>query len=493
MAMIRIHNLTFGYEGSSNNVFENVTVTLDTDWRLGLSGRNGRGKTTLLRLLAGTLTGRGEISGGAGFSYFPYPINHPERFAIEVVEDVNPDCGYWQIAKELSLLGVDEDILYRAYGTLSGGERTKLLLAAMFTAEGRFMLIDEPTNHLDAEGRAVLAAYLAKKKGFILVSHDRAFLDGAIDHVLSLNRGSITVEKGNMTAHLENMERTLMHERAENLRLKKEIVRLEDAKRQAAGFAAKAEKKKFTGADNASGLRPDRGHLGHVAAKMMKRSKAIEGRISRDIEEKETLLKDSEYTAVLRANYIPYFKERLLSVENLCVAFGEKTVLKDVHFELFRGECVALTGKNGSGKSTLLKAVLGTVAPTSGRITLGSGLKISYVRQDTEGMCGSIREYARGLDAALFFAMLIKLGMERKEFDRPVEQLSEGQKKKVLLARSLTEEAHLYVWDEPLNYVDMISRLQIEAMLVESNASMLIVEHDAKFIEGVATREIQLL
>ena len=178
MSLIQVSNLTFAYEGSYENIFENVSFRIDTNWRLGFTGRNGRGKTTFLNLLMGKYPYQGSISATVAFSYFPFPVEDGSVFAIDVVEEIYPEYQYWQIAREMNALELDEEVLYRPYETLSNGEQTKLQLAVLFTKENNFLLIDEPTNHLDIRGRELVSRYLKSKRGFILVSHDRSFLDG---------------------------------------------------------------------------------------------------------------------------------------------------------------------------------------------------------------------------------------------------------------------------------------------------------------------------
>lgn len=176
MSLIKIQNLSFGYDGSFENVFENVNLQLDTKWKLGCTGRNGRGKTTLLRLLMGELGYTGKIVSSVDFEYFPYTPK-ASYFTVDVIQEIAPLAEDWQIRRELHLLEVDDDLLYRQFSTLSSGEQTKILIIGMFLRENSFLLIDEPTNHLDRHAREVLAAYLRRKSGFILVSHDRDFLD----------------------------------------------------------------------------------------------------------------------------------------------------------------------------------------------------------------------------------------------------------------------------------------------------------------------------
>lgn len=150
MSLINISNLTFAYEGSGENIFENVSFQIDTDWKLGFTGRNGRGKTTFLNLLLGKYEYRGNISGGVIFEYFPFEIKDKILKTIDIVNSLNHDYQMWELEREMSLLDVSEDVLYRGFDTLSNGEQTKILLAVLFLREDRFLLIDEPTNHLDA-------------------------------------------------------------------------------------------------------------------------------------------------------------------------------------------------------------------------------------------------------------------------------------------------------------------------------------------------------
>jgi len=245
MSRIQVTDLTFAYEGSYDYVFENVSFQLDTDWKLGFTGRNGRGKTTFLRLLMGQLPYSGTITAPVTFSYFPYAVPDPQRSTREILEEICPELVYWELSRELSLLEVDEEVLWRPFATLSQGERTKVLLAAMFLEENRFLLIDEPTNHLDMHGRALVSRYLNKKKGFILVSHDRVFLDGCVDHILSINKADIEIQRGNFTSWMENKARRDAFETAENEKLKKEIRRLSESAREKSEWSSRAEASKI--------------------------------------------------------------------------------------------------------------------------------------------------------------------------------------------------------------------------------------------------------
>ena len=155
MSMIKIENLTFSYPTSYDNVFENVSFQVDTDWKLGFVGRNGRGKTTFLNLLLGKYEYSGKILSSVQFDYFPYPVSDKNRITEDILQEICPLAEEWELMRELSYLDVDVDVLWRPFETLSNGEQTKVLIAALFLNEGHFLLIDEPTNHLDAKAEKV--------------------------------------------------------------------------------------------------------------------------------------------------------------------------------------------------------------------------------------------------------------------------------------------------------------------------------------------------
>lgn len=488
MSLIQVSNLTFSYDGSYEPIFENVSFQMDTNWKLGFTGRNGRGKTTFLNLLLGKYQYLGNISSSVEFSYFPYSVPDKNMFAIDAVEAMHPDYEYWRLAREMAKLQLDEEVLYRPYTTLSNGEQTKLQLAVLFSKENHFLLIDEPTNHLDLPGRELVSRYLNSKKGFILVSHDRAFLDGCVDHILSINKASIQVCKGNFSTWMENKRRQDAFELAENEKLKKEISRLEETAQQKAAWSDRVEATKI-------GFGPcDRGYIGHKAAKMMVRSKAIQQRQTAAMEEKSKLLKNIERDDALKIFQTPFHTKRLAELKEIAIAYGPEPVCGPVSLTICQGDRIALQGANGSGKSSLLKLICGQNIPYTGQLWRGSGLRISYVPQDTSGLRGKLTDFARdsGIEESLFLAMLAKLDVPKAQIEKDMSSLSAGQKKKVLLAKSICEPAHLHIWDEPMNYIDVISRMQLEQLLLQFQPTILFVEHDKAFCEKIATKIVKL-
>ena len=517
MAQIKVTNLTFGYEGSFDNIFENVSFSIDTDWKLGFIGRNGKGKTTFLKLLLGKYEYTGSITTPTVFDYFPYKLEKTdlEKTASDLVEKWKEGVENWRVLCELEMLGVDGEVMFRPFKTLSFGERTKVMLAVLFSGENDFLLIDEPTNHLDSVSRKIIKKYLSAKKGFILVSHDRELLDACTDHVLVLNRESIDVQKGNFTSWWENKEKADKFTIMENEKHKKEISKLKTAADRTSRWAEKNENTKigFNPIKEPDRMIDTRAYIGAKTKKMQSRVKAYEGRIEREIKEKEGLLKDVEKPVDLKLMPLIHYKNQLVRIADYSLGYTEteKLVISNIALEINQGERVFLSGKNGCGKSSIIKALIkndninkedshGINADEqfnvveSGTIEVVKNLTVSYINQDTSFLKGRLKDYAKNnnLDYSLLLTMLRQLDFDRVQFDKDMEGFSKGQKKKVLIATSLITPAHLYIWDEPLNYIDIFSRIQIEKLILQYKPTMLIVEHDEMFKEKIATKIIEI-
>ena len=492
MSLISVNNLTFGYDGSYNNIFEDVSFNIDSDWKLGLIGRNGKGKTTFLKLLQGKYEYKGIISKNVDVDYFPFEVTNKDRMAIEIANEIAPNVEDWEIIKELNLLNTNTEILYRNFNLLSGGEQVKILLISLFLKGNNFLLIDEPTNHLDIETRNNLVDYLEKKKGFILVSHDRNFLDKVVNHIIAINNSNIEIRQGNFSSWKENKDRQDHFEITQNERLRKDINRLEIASKNTAKWSNEAEKGKSKKYNSETTI--DKGFVGHKASKMIKRSKVIEQRIEKAIDEKNNLLKNVDRNDKLKLIPLTNNKNPLVFINNLQIKYNDKSIFNPVSFEVNNGDRVAIIGKNGIGKSSILKLILGEKIQYNGECKVTKDLKISYVSQSTDDLKGNLKAFAQEnkIDESIFKAMLVKMGLSQNDFDTNIQDMSEGQKKKVLIAKSISEQANIYVWDEPLNYIDILTREQIEDTILSYNPTIIFVEHDERFTEKIATKIINI-
>ena len=505
MAQIQVTNLTFSYDGSADDVLRDVSFNIDTDWKLGLIGRNGKGKTTLLNLFMGRYEYSGSIKTGCRFDYFPYKVSEAQmnEDAASLIGSWKPQIELWQVLVQMNGLCMDPECLYRPFKTLSFGERTRVMLAVLFAGENEFLLIDEPTNHLDSRARDIIKAFLASKKGFILVSHDRDLLDGVCDHVLVLNRSSIEVQAGDFSTWWANKEKKDAFSQSENEKHLREIGKLKNAVEKSSRWAQKSENSKigFDPVKENDRSISTRSYIGAKTKKMQARVKSYETRIERQIEEKEGLLSDIEKVSDLKIEPLRFHKEVLINANDLSLKYktGSKELFSGLRFQVKRGDRIILSGENGCGKSSLLKAILQKIEHKdsddkaglliSGTLDVASGIIVSYVSQDTSFLSGSLKDFckARGLNESLFLAVLRQLDLGREQFIKNMEDFSEGQKKKVLIASSLITPAHLYIWDEPLNYIDVFSRMQIEDLILKYKPTMLIVEHDIRFQERIAS------
>lgn len=485
MTQIQIKDLSFCYDESYEDVFSHLSLTFDSTFKTALIGRNARGKTTFLKLLMGEYEFQGDIIKNVVCEYFPYQVHESHAYTLDVCYEMNPFLQQWQLERELRLLEVDsDDVFYRPFETLSQGEQTKVLLAVLFLKNNAFLLIDEPTNHLDQKARESVARYLKKQQGFLLVSHDRVFIDMCCDHVIALNPNSVEVMKGNFSTWFFEKQKRDEREISRNMKLKKDIEKLEESRRRTSYWSDQVEKSK-NGAF-------DKGHIGHMAAKMMKRSKSIEKRKNHAIEEKKSLLKDIEEYDDLKIFPKSYFQPVLIAFYHVSLFYDQKILFHDLTFSIEKGDRMILQGRNGCGKSSVISLIISQGIQFHGEMIKGSRLKISYVPQDCSKLSGNIDELIEeyDVDETLVKTLLRKLGFSRHHFEYQLEQLSEGQKKKVMLAISLATSAHLYIWDEPFNYIDIFSRMQIEKLILTYQPTLLCVEHDAYFQQKIATKII---
>lgn len=362
MQTITIRNLNFAYPGQPP-LFTDCNLDFNSNWRLGLVGRNGRGKTTLLQILQGRRDYRGRVTSKLNFAYFPLKITNQTLLSGDALLAACPNQALeqWQIERELGLLGVDPALLWQPYQTLSGGERTKVQLATLFAQDNSFFLLDEPTNHLDLPGRRQVAAYLAhKQSGFIITSHDQDFLDQVIDHTLVIERHQLVLSQGNYSAYRRHKEQRDQHAQATNRQLKAEIKKLTAARQQRLQWAQRAEGEK-KGNSHA-----DKGFIGAKAAKMMKKTIATANRLDQAITERQGLLENVEEVAPLTLNYQPAHQQTLLSLDQVSLAIAGQ--------QLFRPPSPALfTARNSlpsSVRTVLAKAASSKPSPgTSGEMS----------------------------------------------------------------------------------------------------------------------------
>lgn len=501
MAQISLSNISFTYDGGSSPVFKDFSAAFDSSWKLGLVARNGRGKTTLLKLLSGELhpdSGSCHLPRAIRPSLFPPETGRSSRDStINVIMQTVPALEEWRFIRELSLLAVDPDLLARPFCTLSPGEQGKIMLAALFANEGAYVLLDEPGNHLDIDGKRMLSEYLSGKRSFLLVSHERLLLDAVTDHTLALLKSHPELVAGPYHVWADHRRNVESFERAENERLSRQIMLLDESARQTGKWAGKSHRESRK--DDGSGVKFGLKEKNRVkAAKLERRAKQTIRQKERAAGEKEKLLHDIEENDLLKMNPLVFHSGNVLTATDLALWYDDKILLEQTSFCICRGDRVCLSGQNGAGKSTLLNLIAGKTVPETlhrnGSLHIPRGLELSVLSQACELPDIKPAEYAeqRKLGTTRFFMLLRKMGFPREAFESHVSELSAGQQRKRLLAASISEEAHLYLWDEPLNYLDIQTREQIEEVLLETCPTLIFTEHDEYFCRKIATRYLRL-
>lgn len=304
-----------------------------------------------------------------------------------------------------------------------------------------------------------------------------------------IEQHQLALEHGNYSTYFEQKQRRDQETATVNQHLKSEIKQLKQKQQQRQQWAQKAEKEKKNNAH------ADKGFIGAKAAKMMKKATTMNRRLNDSIDEKRSLINESERVAGLSLNYQPTFHQPLLAVKNLALSYCQE-LFKPVSFTLANHEQLALIGNNGVGKSSLIRAIYETFPGNiSGQIILAHDLKISLVRQDYSDNHGLLADFAREhrLNYEDLLNTLFKLGFKRETFNTPIEKMSMGQQKRVELAKSLVEPAQLYIWDEPLNYLDTYNQEQLIKLIKDYQPPLLFIEHDENFIERIASKKVQLV
>lgn len=499
-------------------VLESVTFELNDGEKAGLVGRNGCGKTTLLRMIAkldhpdeGMLTVRKnarigylrqipDLEAGTtvlevlalGYrelldcrermtvleSAMSAPDLAPERLEAHLAEYAKlqeryeRDGGYEldaRIDQVADGLRIPREWYSRAYESLSGGEKTKVGLASQLLTEPELLLLDEPTNHLDMAAVEWLEEYLLKYRGAcLIVSHDRYFLDKVVTKIVELEDGESTVFHANYTRYAKEKEELLLRQFADYQEQQKKIKKMRETIKQLLEW----------------GRIGDNGKFFRRAASMQKALDRMEKlkRPAIDRKEAEFELRPSERSG-----------KQVVVLDGVEKRYGTKTVLADVTGELHYGEKAVLIGDNGSGKSTLLKIMLGEVAADAGAVRLGSRVNVGYLAQQQlpddpeQSVLDYYREGAR-LEEGEARNRLAGYLFYGADVFKPVRLLSGGEWTRLRLALLVHHKPNLLILDEPTNHMDIASREALEEALEDYPGTILIVTHDRYLMNRLAKR-----
>jgi len=462
-------------------VFESITVGIEEGDRIGVVGRNGDGKSTLLRILAGRQeadSGRVTRRGGVTLGMLDQSDQLPDDELVSraVVGDRAEHEWAGDARARDVIAGLLRDLPWEArIGDLSGGQRRRVALAALLTRDWDIIFLDEPTNHLDVEGVAWLAQHLKtrwspKQGGLVVVTHDRWFLDEVSLDTWEVHDRILEPFEGGYAAYiLQRVERDRMAAASEAKRqnlLRKELAWLRR------GAPARTSKPKF-----------------RIDA-------------ANQLIENEPPVRDSVSLSQLAVTRLGKDVVDLLDVG---VRYGDTEVLKDIEWRIAPGERTGILGVNGAGKSTLLGLVAGTVAPTSGRVKRGKTVKIAVLDQRLDELASIAEERVSaviGRQKAEFVSngvaltpgqLLERLGFTSAQLSTPVKDLSGGQKRRLQLLLILLDEPNVLILDEPTNDLDTDMLAAMEDLLDSWPGTLLVVSHDRYLLERVTDQQYAVL
>ncbi|UCG42049.1 MAG: ABC-F family ATP-binding cassette domain-containing protein [candidate division WOR-3 bacterium] len=527
--MIQATNLckAFGAEP----VLNSVSMTLNRGEKVGLVGPNGCGKTTLLRILLRELapdSGRVVVDGSPEMAYVRQdvlaedgvsvydwvfgeldalehrieksrqdlasdPDDEGEMLKLEILEEeMETKFGAdFRSRGETALdrFGFGADRRRDEVQRMSPGERARLELARVVTAAPEVLLLDEPTNFLDVAQREWLEDYLRRFPGTVLaVSHDRVFLNRIVNRVYELRRGKLQAFEGDYDDYARARQHQLKRLQVESDLQQKELRRLRQVAEKRKAWAGRREKDK-RGAG-------DKGFVTARAARMAKRAKHAEKRIEQALERHEAARPFTEKKPRLRLFSKEPPNKRALLARSVHKSFGGRTILNAVSFELKARERAALVGANGCGKTVLLKMLAGELKPDKGQVGTGTGLKFGWFPQDLASLDLSatpLEEVMRaGATEQLARLVLGTLLLREDLVDRPLSEVSAGERSKALLARILASGADFLVLDEPTNHLDIEALLALEGLLSAFPGGMILATHDRRMLERLADRVLEL-
>ncbi|MBQ4405201.1 MAG: ABC-F family ATP-binding cassette domain-containing protein [Selenomonadaceae bacterium] len=459
--MIQLDNVTKFY--GERLIFRDVTFKVADGEKFGIVGKNGAGKSTLIKIMTGAEPFDAGTIGGLRAEDIGFVEQTPKFSAATLLDEMLTVQGVekFQARKILYGLGFTEPELEKNPNHFSGGESAKISLAKALLNEPRILILDEPTNHLDIYSIEFLEDFVKNYRGTVIaVTHDRHFLQNCVEKILDMENFRATLYPGNYEKFVQLKSERRAAEIKAYEKQQEEIAKLEDFVRRNKVRASTAK----------------RARSRQIALDRMERLEKPPS-----IEKSSIRLGDAAESA-----------NRVLILEKIFF----KTVIKDFSAEIFKGEKIGLIGRNGVGKSTLLKIIVGELKADSGEIKIGNRVKIGYLSQGHEELNENLTpleelNYEFGLTEGQARSELARLNLFAQVVEKPIADLSGGEKTRVALTKLILTGANFLILDEPTNHLDLPAREAIESALNDFDGTILIVTHDRYLLDKVATRIIE--
>ncbi|MCK9368523.1 ATP-binding cassette domain-containing protein [Candidatus Dojkabacteria bacterium] len=469
--MISCINIT--KEVDNRELFKNISLDLTTKSKVGLIGKNGTGKTTILKIIAGEVLPTSGVvrTLDETIGYLSQEFDMDSKMLVgEYLEEICHKNGdIWLVKRFLGKLDYDIDE-YKEIAVLSGGEKMKLKLAALLYNKCTFLLLDEPTNHLDIDGIAWFKKFLNSfKGGFLMVSHDRDLLNDTVNRIYEIDQKELLMFDGNYDAYIEQKTGWIEKRNEIYRRYMKRKVQLEKLLYRA----------QTTGISRGKG----RG-VGRV-------KKMIERDIVRD-EKKQ--YREKEINEVAIAGSV-HNQKLVLRITDLEKSFGERKIFNKLNFEIRGNEKIWLMGKNGEGKTTLVRTILGEVKQDTGDVRLGDNMKVGYFQQKQKPETSDERllaYFSKQAGVSVYSApkLLSKYLFTSNDFIMPLNILSPGQQARLKFALFVLNSQNVggynfLILDEPANHLDIATKEVVERCIDEFKGAVILISHDVYMVKNI--------
>lgn len=472
--MIIGSNITKSFTGET--IFENISFKIGNYRKVALVGKNGCGKSTLFNLIMGNLDyEEGNIRiDGETIGYIPQEFNFPNELVGEYIEKhLENTWDFYKVEKLVEELEFNNFDPYQEIHTMSEGQKMKLKILEILLTDPTFLLIDEPTNHLDIEGILWFEKYVKNlNKTVLMISHDREFLNNTVDEIWEIDKKKLFVFIGNYDNYKEQKLKLIDKWNEEYVRFLRKKNQLETLLENVRKI--KDGKKRGTAVSSAK------------------------KRIEREIEGN----KKEEYV-VKKMNKVNFetgvtHSKLMIRFDEVCKNFGDKSLYKNLSFEVRGGQKVWLLGPNGAGKSTIVKIILGLEPVTSGELKIGENIRIGYFAQKHTNLDFSMTVHDLFVkETGCFYydaiGLLNKFMFEKGDLVKKVGNLSPGQRARFAFAIFANKDYDMLILDEPDNHLDILTKEVLEESLNTYKGTLLLISHDRFFVERVGIDTVMYL